>query len=353
MLAKFVQHVQHQRARLLVGQQGRDAVEQARVEAIGSRRMEGVGQNLTAMLDDRFHRGKFGEVSDRGMSIVEGLNGNERVVLAAGASPRFGAPKQRLLLPQAVPVYASPEPAARALVHEPGEGDAGARDRDREVQQQVAERRVVLRGLDDRLGVVGDRVVHRLVGGRDPGGARYALIILGVLNAVIFVLLGRGGVFRNMPGVTIDRETLHLRDRISPEVAEMVYYGFWFAPEREALQALIDESQRYVTGTVRLKLYKGNIITCGRKSKYSLYDDKIASMEGVKSWYNQSDATGFIRLNGLRLRARNLAQGGGHPLALYVFSRRNADRVLARRHVDVQRDARGQSDAGQSERAHG
>ena len=69
-------------------------------------------------------------------------------------------------------------------------------------------------------------------------------------------------------------------------------------------------ARRYVTGTVRLKLYKGNIITCGRKSKYSLYDMNIASMEGVKSWYNQSDATGFIRLNGLRLRARNLAQGG-------------------------------------------
>ena len=80
--------------------------------------------------------------------------------------------------------------------------------------------------------------------------------------------------------------------------------------EREALQALVDESQKFVTGTVRLKLYKGNIITCGRKSKYSMYDDKIASMEGVKSWYNQSDATGFIRLNGLRLRARNLSQGG-------------------------------------------
>ena len=89
----------------------------------------------------------------------------------------------------------------------------------------------------------------------------------------------------------------------------MVYYGFWFAPEREALQALVDESQKHVTGTVRLKLYKGNIITCGRKSKYSLYDDKIASMEGVKSWYNQSDATGFIRLNGLRLRVNSTVNG--------------------------------------------
>ncbi len=115
---------------------------------------------------------------------------------------------------------------------------------------------------------------------------------------------------RQVESLTMDREVMHLRDSLIPKYAELVYYGFWFAPEREALQALVDESQRYVTGTVRLKLYKGNIITCGRKSKYSLYDMKIASMEGVKSWYNQSDATGFIRLNGLRLRARNIAQGG-------------------------------------------
>jgi argininosuccinate synthase len=115
---------------------------------------------------------------------------------------------------------------------------------------------------------------------------------------------------RQVESLTMDREVMHIRDSLIPKYAELVYYGFWFAPEREALQALIDESQRYVTGTVRLKLYKGNIITCGRKSKYSLYDMNIASMEGVKSWYNQTDATGFIRLNGLRLRARNLAQGG-------------------------------------------
>ncbi|MCU0794204.1 MAG: argininosuccinate synthase [Opitutaceae bacterium] len=115
---------------------------------------------------------------------------------------------------------------------------------------------------------------------------------------------------RQVESLTMDREVLHLRDSFIPKYAELVYNGFWFAPEREMLQAMVDESQKYVTGTVRLKLYKGNIITCGRKSKYSLYDDKIASMEGVKSWYNQSDATGFIRLNGLRLRARKLAQGG-------------------------------------------
>jgi argininosuccinate synthase len=115
---------------------------------------------------------------------------------------------------------------------------------------------------------------------------------------------------RQIESLTLDREVMHLRDSLVPKYAELVYYGFWFAPERECLQAFVDKSQECVTGTVRLKLYKGNIVTCGRKSKYSLYDMKIASMEGVKSWYNQSDATGFIRLNGLRLRARYFAQGG-------------------------------------------
>jgi argininosuccinate synthase len=115
---------------------------------------------------------------------------------------------------------------------------------------------------------------------------------------------------RQVESLTMDREVMHLRDSLIPKYAELVYYGFWYSPERECLQAFVDKSQECVTGSVRLKLYKGNIITCGRKSKYSLYDMKVASMEGVKSWYNQSDATGFIRLNGLRLRARYFAQGG-------------------------------------------
>jgi argininosuccinate synthase len=115
---------------------------------------------------------------------------------------------------------------------------------------------------------------------------------------------------RQIETLTMDREVMHIRDSLVPKYAELVYYGFWFAPEREALQALIDETQKFVTGTVKLKLYKGNVITCGRKSKYSMYDPHIASMEGVKSDYNQNDATGFIRLNGLRLRARHAAQGG-------------------------------------------
>jgi len=118
---------------------------------------------------------------------------------------------------------------------------------------------------------------------------------------------------RQVESLTMDREVMHLRDSLVPKYAELVYNGFWFAPEREALQALVDEGQRFVTGTVRLKLYKGNVITCGRKSPHSLYDAKVASMEGVKSWYNQGDATGFIRLNGLRLRARSIAQRGPRP----------------------------------------
>jgi argininosuccinate synthase len=101
----------------------------------------------------------------------------------------------------------------------------------------------------------------------------------------------------------MDREVMHLRDSLIPKYAELVYYGFWYAPEREALQALVTESQKNVTGTVRIKLYKGNIITAGRKSPVSLYNPDIATMEADPTQaYNQDDATGFIRLNGLRLK---------------------------------------------------
>jgi argininosuccinate synthase len=115
---------------------------------------------------------------------------------------------------------------------------------------------------------------------------------------------------RNMETLTMDRELMHLRDSLIPRYAQLVYNGFWYAPEREALQALIDDSQKTVTGTVRLKLYKGTVTTVGRKSPLSLYDENIASMEGVASDYNPDDASGFIRLNALRLRRRALAQGG-------------------------------------------
>ena len=101
--------------------------------------------------------------------------------------------------------------------------------------------------------------------------------------------------------LTMDREVMHLRDRLIPQYAELVYYGYWFSPERLMLQAAIDESQRNVTGTARLKLYKGNCDTVGRRSPVSLYRPDLATFEADKV-YDQKDAEGFIRLNALRLR---------------------------------------------------
>jgi argininosuccinate synthase len=115
---------------------------------------------------------------------------------------------------------------------------------------------------------------------------------------------------RALESLTLDREVLHLRDALIPRYAEMVYYGYWFAPERTMLQAAIDESQRGVSGTVRLKLYKGNVIIAGRKSERSLYRPDIATFE-EDSVYRQSDAEGFIRLNALRLRIRALVEKRG------------------------------------------
>ncbi|MDR1305626.1 MAG: argininosuccinate synthase [Verrucomicrobiales bacterium] len=108
---------------------------------------------------------------------------------------------------------------------------------------------------------------------------------------------------RQIETLTMDREVMHLRDSLIPKYSELVYNGFWYAPEREFLQAAIDHSQAKVSGTVRLKLYKGNIITVGRKSALSLYNPDVATMEADGGAYQQSDATGFIRLNGLRLRS--------------------------------------------------
>jgi argininosuccinate synthase len=115
---------------------------------------------------------------------------------------------------------------------------------------------------------------------------------------------------RQVESLTMDREVMHLRDTLGPKYAELVYNGFWFAPERLALQALITESQKNVTGVVRLKLYKGNIIVAGRKSPVSLYNPQIATMEADPTQaYNQSDATGFISLNGLRLKVEARVKG--------------------------------------------
>jgi argininosuccinate synthase len=116
---------------------------------------------------------------------------------------------------------------------------------------------------------------------------------------------------RQMETLTMDREVMHLRDSLIPRYAELVYYGYWFAPERLALQALVTEGQKNVTGTVRVKLYKGNIMVTGRKSPVSLYNPHIATMEGDPTKaYNQDDATGFIRLNALRLKVAAKVHGG-------------------------------------------
>ena len=106
---------------------------------------------------------------------------------------------------------------------------------------------------------------------------------------------------RALESITMDREVMHLRDSFIPRYADMVYNGFWYAPEREMLQAAISESQQFVTGDVRVKLYKGACHITGRRSEYSLYDEAVASFEDNDA-YNQKDAEGFIKLNALRLR---------------------------------------------------
>jgi argininosuccinate synthase len=107
---------------------------------------------------------------------------------------------------------------------------------------------------------------------------------------------------RGIESITLDRGAMHLKDELMPKYAELVYYGFWFAPEREMLQAAIDRSQEFVSGEVRLKLYKGNVAVVGRESPYSLYDQDLVTFEEGAVAYDHRDAAGFIRLNALRLR---------------------------------------------------
>jgi len=109
--------------------------------------------------------------------------------------------------------------------------------------------------------------------------------------------------------ITMDREVMHIRDGLTPKYSEMIYYGYWFAPERKMLQSLINETQKNVTGKVRLKLYKGNCTVVGRKSDFSLYNDEFVTFE-EDTVYNQKDAEGFIRLSGLRLKIANLMRRG-------------------------------------------
>jgi argininosuccinate synthase len=118
---------------------------------------------------------------------------------------------------------------------------------------------------------------------------------------------------RAMESITLDREAAHLKDQFMPRYAELVYNGFWFSPERRMLQAMVDESQRSVTGEVRLRLYKGNTIVTGRRSPHSLYSMKHVTFEEDEGAYDQTDAQGFIKLNALRLRLGAMAgrRGGG------------------------------------------
>jgi argininosuccinate synthase len=113
---------------------------------------------------------------------------------------------------------------------------------------------------------------------------------------------------RAIESITLDRGELHLKDGLMPHYAELIYNGYWFSPEREMMQAAIDATQGYVTGTVRLKLYKGNVVVVGRKSPYSLYDEATATFEADQV-YNQAEAEGFIRLNALRLRTLGRRRG--------------------------------------------
>ena len=144
--------------------------------------------------------------------------------------------------------------------------------------------------------------------GRDNGIGRIDLVenrFVGMKSRGVYETPGGTilhAAHRAIELLTLDREAAHLKDQLMPRYAELVYYGFWFSPEREMLQALIDKSQERVEGTVRLKLYKGNVIVTGRKSPQSLYSDSLVTFEDDRGAYDQKDAQGFIRLNALRLR---------------------------------------------------
>ncbi len=144
--------------------------------------------------------------------------------------------------------------------------------------------------------------------GRDNGIGRLDLVenrFVGMKSRGIYETPGGTillAAHRAMESITLDREAAHLKDSLMPQYAKMIYNGFWFAPEREMLQALIDKSQEHVEGTVRLKLYKGNVMVIGRASPKSLYSDELVTFEDDRGAYDQKDAEGFIRLNALRLR---------------------------------------------------
>ena len=157
-------------------------------------------------------------------------------------------------------------------------------------------------------------ILLNMIGGRN-GIGRIDMVenrFVGMKSRGIYETPGGAILFdahRIMESLTMDREVMHIRDSLIPKYSELVYNGFWFSPEREAIQSLVLESQKNVSGEARLKLYKGNVIAAGVKSDLSLYNEDIATMEGgAEEAYNQDDATGFIRLNGLRLKTHSRNQ---------------------------------------------
>ncbi|GAX86192.1 hypothetical protein CEUSTIGMA_g13605.t1 [Chlamydomonas eustigma] len=150
-------------------------------------------------------------------------------------------------------------------------------------------------GGDNGIGRI-DLVESRFVGMKSRG-------VYETPGGTILLMAHRG-----IESITLDRGESHLKDDLMPRYAELIYNGFWFSPEREALQTLIDKTQEYCTGTVRVKLYKGNVSITGRKSPYSLYDKMIASFEDDGGLYNQADAGGFIKLQALRLRTMGISR---------------------------------------------
>jgi argininosuccinate synthase len=144
--------------------------------------------------------------------------------------------------------------------------------------------------------------------GRDNGIGRIDLVenrFVGMKSRGVYETPGGTillAAHRAIESITLDRGAAHLKDELMPRYAELIYNGFWFSPERLMLQALIDKSQEDVEGTVKLKLYKGNVMTTGRTSQKSLYSDALVTFEDDQGAYDQKDAAGFIKLNALRLR---------------------------------------------------
>ena len=189
---------------------------------------------------------------------------------------------QRTIAPEAAPDQ------ARVITVDFERGDAVAVDGERLSPAALLTRLNHL-GYDNGVGRL-DLVENRYVGMKSRG-------VYETPGGTILLAAHRG-----MESITLDRGAAHLKDELMPRYAELIYNGFWFSPEREMLQALIDNSQTLVTGQVRVKLYKGNVTVIGRESPYSLYDQELVTFEEGKVAYDHRDAGGFIKLNALRLR---------------------------------------------------